>query len=171
MERGARAAVEASQALLERDPGAQTLLVQAGAAWAEHAGGTSGVLWGALLDGVGRGIGDDGDPDGAAVAAGVEQATEAVRKIGGAQPGDKTMVDALVPFTESLSAAVEQGTSLHEAWGRAAAEATTAAEATADLLPKLGRARPHAEKSRGSADPGAVSFALIVTAIGEQLKG
>jgi dihydroxyacetone kinase len=171
MERGARAAVEASQALLERDPGAQTLLVQAGAAWAEHAGGTSGVLWGALLDGVGRGIGDDGDPDGAAVAAGVEQATEAVRKIGGAQPGDKTMVDALVPFAESLSAAVEQGTSLHEAWGRAAAEATTAAEATAELLPKLGRARPHAEKSRGSADPGAVSFALIVTAIGEQLKG
>lgn len=171
MERGARAAAEAAESLLEKGPGAQTLLIQAGAAWAAEAGGTSGVIWGALLEGVGRGLGDDAAPDAAAVASGISQATEAVRKIGGANPGDKTMVDALVPFAETLSAAVESGTGLSDAWGQAAAEATKAAEATADLLPKLGRARPHAEKSRGSADPGAKSFALILTAVGEQLKG
>jgi dihydroxyacetone kinase len=170
MERGARAAVEAARELLDRDPGAETLLVQAGAAWAAQAGGTSGVLWGALLEAVGRGLGDDGSPDAAGVVAGVDQAAESVRRIGGAQPGDKTMVDALGPFADRLRERVEGGSGLAEAWTGAAAAATEAARATADLMPKLGRARPHAEKSVGTPDPGAVSLALIVTAVGEHLS-
>lgn len=169
MERGARAAMEAARDLLDREPGAQTLLVEAGAAWGAKAGGTSGVIWGVLLDSIGRGLGDDRGLDAGALAAGVREAAEAVHRIGGAKPGDKTLVDALVPFAEKLQESVEGGASLADAWQQAAAEATSAAEATADLLPKLGRARPHAEKSRGTADPGAISFALIVTAVGEQL--
>ncbi|HEY9294642.1 MAG TPA: dihydroxyacetone kinase family protein [Microlunatus sp.] len=169
MERGARAAVEAAEGLLDRQPGAQTLLVQAGQAWAAQAGGTSGVLWGALLETIGRSFGDDQKPDAAAVAAGVAQADERVRKIGGAHAGDKTMVDAVIPFTQTLTAGVEAGKSLAEAWTEAAAKSTSEAEATADLMPKLGRARPHAEKSLGTPDPGAISFALIATAVGQQL--
>jgi D-erythrulose 4-kinase len=169
MERGARAAMETARELLDRQPGAQTLLVESGAAWGARAGGTSGVIWGALLDGVGRGLGDDAAPTAESVAAGVQQAAEAVHRIGGAEPGDKTLVDALVPFAEKLKSSVDGGAALADAWSQAAAEATTAAEATSDLLPRLGRARPHAEKSRGTADPGAISLALIVTAVGEQL--
>ncbi len=54
---------------------------------------------------------------------------------------------------------------------RAADAAAGAAAATADLLPRMGRARPHAEKSLGTPDPGAHSFALIVRAVGEVLTG
>jgi dihydroxyacetone kinase len=169
MERGARAAAETAQDLLDRGAGAQTLLVEAGAAWGAQAGGTSGVIWGALLDGLGRALGDDAAATPDAVVAGVRQGAEAVTRIGGAHPGDKTLVDALGPFAEKLAGEVQDGRTLAEAWPAAAAESTKAAEATKDLLPKLGRARPHAEKSLGTADPGAVSFALIVTAIGEQL--
>ena len=170
MERGAHAATDAADALLDRNPGVKTLLEQAGAAWAAQAGGTSGVLWGAVLESVGRGIGDDGKPDAAGVAAGVTAASESVRKIGGAQVGDKTMVDALVPFADALRSAVDGGQPLAQAWSEAAAAATEAAEGTADLVAKLGRARPHAEKSRGTADPGAISFALIATAIAQSLS-
>ena len=127
------------------------------------------MLWGAVLEAVGRGIGDEGTPDAAGVAAGVSGASESVRKIGGAQLGDKTMVDALEPFAQTLQSAVDAGRPLAQAWSQAAATATEAAEGTADLVAKLGRARPHAEKSRGTADPGAISFALIATAIGADL--
>lgn len=169
MERGARAATEAAGALLEQEPGAETLLVQAGAAWAAQAGGTSGVLWGALLDAIGRTVGDETKPAPATVAAGVRAADESLRKIGKAQVGDKTMIDALVPFAEGLSSAVEAGKDLATAWTEAAQTATQAAQATADLMPKLGRARPHAEKSLGTPDPGAISFALIATAVAQNL--
>lgn len=169
MERGARAAQESATALLDRQPGAGTLLEQAGKAWAAQAGGTSGVLWGALLEAIGRTVGDEAKPDPATVAAAVGAADESVRKIGGAQVGDKTMIDALVPFTEGLTAAVQAGKDLAAAWTEAAARSTKAAEATADLMPKLGRARPHAEKSLGTPDPGAISFALIATAVGAEL--
>ncbi|QDP96660.1 dihydroxyacetone kinase family protein [Microlunatus elymi] len=169
MERGARAAVEAAEAILDREPGAQTLLVQAGQAWAAQAGGTSGVLWGAVLETIGRALGDEDKPDAGRVADGVAQADEQVRKIGGAQAGDKTMVDALIPFAQALTDGVQAGRTLAEAWTEAAALATEQAEATADLMPKMGRARPHAEKSLGTPDPGAISFALIATAVGRKL--
>jgi len=169
MERGARAAAETAQELLERRPGAQTLLVEAGAAWGAQAGGTSGVIWGALLDGIGRALGDDTPATPESAVAGVRQGAEAVTRIGGAHPGDKTMVDALQPFVETLGEQVGKGESLAAGWQAAAAASTEAAEATKDLLPKLGRARPHAEKSLGTPDPGAISFALIVTAVGEKL--
>jgi D-erythrulose 4-kinase len=79
--------------------------------------------------------------------------------------GDKTMLDAIMPFTDELDRRVAAGGSLADAWRHAAGTATTAAEATADLLPRAGRARPHAERSLGTPDPGAVSFALAVTAV------
>jgi dihydroxyacetone kinase len=90
---------------------------------------------------------------------------------GKARVGDKTMVDVLVPFSGELSRAVEAGTDLSTAWRAGAVTAAAAAAATADLLPRMGRARPHAEKSLGTPDPGAHSLALIVTAVADVLSG
>ncbi|MYS49026.1 DAK2 domain-containing protein, partial [Streptomyces sp. SID6013] len=89
----------------------------------------------------------------------------AVRRLGGAETGDKTMVDVLVPFADALAAATAEGLSLTGAWDRAATVATAAAARTADLLPRRGRARPHAEKSLGTPDAGAHSLALITRAV------
>jgi len=103
------------------------------------------------------------------VVEGVDGARPAILRCG-ATPGDKTMVDSLVPFADVLGETVEAGEELPAAWTRAAAACTEAAAATAQLLPKMSRARPHAEKSLGTPDAGAHSLALIVTAIGAVLR-
>ncbi|HEU4755709.1 MAG TPA: DAK2 domain-containing protein, partial [Agromyces sp.] len=142
-----------------------------GHAWSDRAGGTSGALWGVILREVGDALGDDAAPTRHALTTGVAGARDGIQSYGKAGVGDKTMVDAIVPFAETLGREVDGGADLASAWANAAAAASAAAAATADLLPRMGRARPHAEKSLGTPDPGAHSFALIVTAVGEILAG
>lgn len=165
MERGVRAAVDAARNAVDRGAGAATTLHFAADAWADKAGGTSGALWGMALRAVGDAVGDTRAPDAGAVAAGVAGAAASIMDFGKAKPGDKTLVDVLVPFRDALAAGVNAGQSLTAAWGAAATVAQRAAEDTAQLLPLMGRARPHAEKSLGTPDAGAVSMALIVRAI------
>ncbi|MET4591624.1 dihydroxyacetone kinase family protein [Arthrobacter sp. 754] len=165
MERGVRAAVAAATDAVARGAGAATTLHFAADAWADKAGGTSGALWGMALRAVGDAVGDTRAPDAGAVATGVAGAAAAIMDFGKAKPGDKTLVDVLVPFRDALAAGVEGGKPLTEAWGDAALTAEQAAENTAQLMPLMGRARVHAEKSLGTPDAGAVSMALIVRAI------
>lgn len=169
MQRGSHAALSAGIAAADAGAGARTTLTAAADAWADRAGGTSGALWGVILNAVAARLGDEGTPDAAAVAAGVREGLRGVQEYGRAEVGDKTLVDALVPFAEALQAGARGGERLRDAWASAAASATDAATATADLLPKLGRARTHGEHSVGTPDPGAVSLALIATALGEML--
>jgi dihydroxyacetone kinase len=169
MQRGAHAALAAATRTRDAGAGAGSTLAAAAEAWADRAGGTSGVLWGLILDAVAARLGDAGRPASADVAAGVAAGLAAVTRHGKAQPGDKTLVDALEPFGATLSRRIEAGDDLPTAWRAAAAEATRAAAATADLVSRLGRSRSHGAKSLGTADPGAHSLALIVTAVGETL--
>ncbi|MER7273903.1 dihydroxyacetone kinase family protein [Dactylosporangium sp. NPDC000244] len=168
MRRGSLAAAAAARAAHARDLGCGAVLVVAGDAWADKGGGTSGALWGTALRAAGHRLGDVDAPTPGAMAAAVADALAAVRRQGGAAPGDKTLVDAFAPFAEELSRGVGGG-SLAAAWRAAARAATAAADATADLLPRLGRARPHAERSLGTPDPGARSFAIAMTAAADRL--
>jgi len=170
MERGIRAAVAAATDAVERGAGAGTTLYLAAEAWADKAGGTSGALWGLALRAVGEAVGDSQRPTAAIIAAGVAEAKRSIMAFGKAKVGDKTLVDVLAPFSDTLSFAASQGQSLGQAWDTAATVAEQAAEATAKLLPLMGRARPHAEKSLGTPDAGAVSMALIVRAIQNTLS-
>ena len=162
MLRGIDAAVEAATSM-PVNAGVADLLRRAGASWSDRAGGTSGALWGAALEAMGDEL-SGGDPDRGAVARAVHAARVRIQQLGGAEPGDKTLVDALVPFDEELGRRVHDGADLPGALRDAAAQAHVAAEATAGLRPRLGRARPLAERSVGHPDPGAVSFALIAAA-------
>jgi dihydroxyacetone kinase len=166
MVRGAGAAVSAAREALEAGRGAGSVLAAAGDAWADRAGGTSGVLWGAGLRAWGESIGDLEGPEAVDVAAGVTAFAARITALGGAQPGDKTLVDALVPFETELRGAVVRGIALAEAWELACSAAEEAAAATAALTPRKGRARPLAEKSVGTADPGATSLAEVFAALG-----
>lgn len=166
---GSRGAVEAGRTALERGAGARTLLVHAGTAWAESAGGTSGALWGAALTAAGRALSDEASADGAAKAQALLNAVDAVRRLGGAEPGDKTMIDAAVPFAQVLEARFGESQDLAAAVVEAAAEAKQAAEKTADLTARLGRSRVLGEKSLGTPDPGAISFSLLMEALGQRL--
>lgn len=171
MQRGARAAHAAAQDAADRGAGAGTVLALAGDAWANEAGGTSGALWGAALRATGTALGDDERPSRSRVAAAAVRGGESVQRFGKAHVGDKTMVDALVPFVDTLRTDAAEGRTLAQAWTHAAQVATDAAAATADLLPRMGRARPHMEKSLGTPDPGAVSLAAVMTAVAAVLDG
>jgi dihydroxyacetone kinase len=171
MQRGARAADAAASAAVDAGAGAGTVLSRAGDAWADKAGGTSGALWGMGLRAAGERLGDAAAPGPRAVADAVAAARDAVQGFGKAQVGDKTLVDALVPFAQRLAERADAGDDLATAWADAAAAATTAARETADLLPRMGRARPHMEKSLGTPDPGAISLALAMTAAAAVLAG
>lgn len=169
MQRGSHAALAAATTALQAGAGAATVLGRAADAWSDKAGGTSGALWGVILRAVAGRLGDTGSPSEAEVAAGVAAGATGVMDYGKAEPGDKTLVDALVPFSSVLTQAVDGGASLPAAWASAADAATTAARDTADLLPRMGRARTHGEHAVGTPDPGAVSLALIVTTVGRVL--
>ena len=166
MRRGADAAARTA---VDAGSGVRAVVTAAGDAWSERAGGTSGALWGAGLIAAGTALGNAESYGPSEVAVAVSAFATAIRELGGAQPGDKTMVDALVPFIETLERSTEAGTDLVSALSDAAAAAVRAAQATADLRPKLGRARPLAEKSVGHADPGATSFAQIAAALSDAL--
>jgi D-erythrulose 4-kinase len=169
MQRGSTAAVPAAEDALARGAGAGTVLALAGDAWSDRAGGTSGALWGLILRTIGRRLGDEAVPTAEDVAAAVQEASAAVTGFGKAAVGDKTMVDVLVPFADVLSSTAATGATLPAAWAAAAEAADKAARDTAQLLPRMGRARPHAEKSLGTPDAGATSLALIVRAVGAAL--
>lgn len=169
MQRGSHAALAAATAAVDAGAGARTTLAHAADAWSDKAGGTSGALWGVILNAVAAKLGDEGRPETTAVAAGVAAGSRGVTDYGKAEVGDKTLVDALVPFSTTLTGAVDAGAGLTDAWRTAADAATRAAIATAELLPRMGRARTHGQNSVGTPDPGAISLALIVTAVGETL--
>jgi len=171
MARGITAAVESARRAVANGAGVRPLLAEAGEGWAENAGGTSGALWGVCLVGVGGVLAaesDLGDP--AASARAASAGLEAIQRLGKAEVGDKTLVDAFAPFVESLRASAESGTALTDAWHQAATAAESAAVATADLRPRLGRARPLAEKSIGHPDAGAVSFSRIVRVVADDIR-
>ena len=90
-----------------------------------------------------------------------EAARAAVVELGGAQPGDKTLLDALQPAIEALQAAADSGLEPCAALSRAAVAARAGALQTADMRARVGRASRLGERSRGSPDPGAMSLALI----------
>jgi dihydroxyacetone kinase len=100
----------------------------------------------------------------------VHRAVEQVVALGKAEVGDKTILDAAVPFAEALGRAVHAGDPPAAAWRTAAAVAGSAAQGTAALRPRIGRARPLAERSVGTPDPGAVSFALCVDAAAKEMS-
>lgn len=168
MVKGISAAVDAAGAAVQRGAGIEHTLKVAGEAWAAKAGGTSGALWGAALRHMGAAIGDQpgGLSDGAvrdAIAAGFD----AIQTLGKASLGDKTMLDALGPFVDTLGSELAAGTELGGAWEKAAAASGAAALATAALSPKIGRARPLAQRSIGTPDAGATSMALILSSLSQ----
>ena len=166
MVRGVTAACDEIANKADANSSVQSVLVAAGDAWASRAGGTSGVLWGAMLSAIGRTLGNN--PENVSevdVARAVRAGLETMQRLGNANAGDKTILDAFIPFADTLDAQAHVGANLGEAWAKAAQAAQTAAQATAELRPRVGRARPLADRSVGTPDPGAISFALCMQAI------
>ncbi len=95
------------------------------------------------------------------------QRSRASRCEGKAEPGDKTMLDALIPARDSFSAAVAEGASFEEALTRSAKAAEEGMLATIPLVARKGRASYLGERSAGHQDPGATSSQLLVKTAAE----
>jgi dihydroxyacetone kinase-like protein len=89
-------------------------------------------------------------------------ARKGVEDLGGAKPGDKTIMDTLVPAQEKYQSAISAGSGFVEALQQMAEAAEQGKESTRDLVAKIGRASRLGERSRGTLDAGATSCALIL---------
>jgi dihydroxyacetone kinase-like protein len=140
-------------------------LVLAGKTLVATVGGASGPLWGSAFRAAGRSLGDADGFDGEGLAVALDAALAAVVDLGAAQPGDKTMVDALAPATAALRERLAAGDPVAAAVGAAADAAEAGALATTPMQARKGRASYLGERSIGHQDPGATSAALIMRAL------
>ncbi len=132
-------------------------------------GGASGPLYGTALREIGKAIGPSPTVDAPVLAAALRAGLAGIQRLGGAQPGDKTMVDAYLPAVDALDAALAAGAALPEATAAAAAAASTGARATIPLQARKGRASYLGPRSIGHQDPGATSTALLFTTLATTL--
>jgi dihydroxyacetone kinase len=164
MQRGSTAALAAARTAVAAGAGAGSVLAAAGEAWSDVGGGTSGALWGAGLQAAAGVLTDDRAPSSALAIAAVDAFVATIVERGGAQVGDKTMVDALIPFAETLRERMDGPDSLITVWIAATDVARACAQNTATFTARRGRSRTHGEASIGTPDPGAVSFAAVAAA-------
>lgn len=131
-------------------------------------GGASGPLYGTLFLRMGPAAGAEGTLDASGLGAALRAGVEGVVARGKAEPGDKTMIDALLPALAAWDAA---GDDL-DAAARAAAEAAARGrDATEPLIARKGRASYLGERSAGHIDPGAASSTLLIEALAATVAG
>ncbi|MFF3564883.1 dihydroxyacetone kinase subunit DhaL [Streptomyces sp. NPDC002574] len=147
------------------------VLVLVGRQLISTVGGASGPLYGTLLRKAGKALGDAEHVTPEQFAAALGAGVDAVATLGGAAPGDKTMVDALAPAVEALSFALDKGAGLAEALSAAAMAAEEGAIATTPLVAHKGRASYLGERSVGHQDPGATSSALLLGVLAMTSRG
>ncbi|MYW64375.1 dihydroxyacetone kinase subunit L [Streptomyces sp. SID8379] len=160
LQRGFTAVAQILEKEEPQTPGA--VLALAGRQLISKVGGASGPLYGTLLRRTGKALGDAAEVSEADLAAALRAGVDAVAALGGAAPGDKTMLDALVPAVDALDGG-------DFAAGRAAAE--HGAEATTPLQARKGRASYLGPRSIGHQDPGATSSALLIGALADTAEG
>ena len=165
MDRGMRKALEKLNASEPADPGAALKTVAM--ALISSVGGAAGPLYGTLLLQMGTGLGSEAEADLARYAEAWRKGLDAVKARGKAEPGDKTMVDALLPAVEALEGASDLDSGL----SAAAQAAEEGMKATIPLVARKGRASYLGERSKDHQDPGATSTYYLFKSAAEALAG
>ena len=168
MDRGMSAAVAALEASPPADPAA--LLKQVGMTLVSKVGGASGPLYVTFFLRMAGALSPD-PADDETFARALRAGLDGVVARGKAEPGDKTMLDALAPACDALDAALAEGRPLGAALTAAAAAAGAGRDATVPLVARKGRASYLGERSAGHQDPGATSTALLLDAAVTALSG
>ncbi len=163
MNRGMAKALEKLQASPPADPGA--VLKTVAMALVSSVGGAAGPLYGTLFLQMGSALADQPEVDLAGFSAAWRKGLEGVQSRGKAQPGDKTMVDALAPAVQAL----EQATDLDGGLTAAVTAAEQGMNATTPLVARKGRASYLGDRSQDHQDPGATSTYYLVKTAAEAL--
>lgn len=148
-----------SGAVAESDGGIQSMLDDAAMAVMVLNGGSAVPLWNTWLDGMQENAPDGDEIDTAGLQAIFARALEALNEMSGAQVGDKTMMDALIPASEAIAAYT--GNDEQELFAAAAEAATRGAEASKQFVSKFGRAKSYGTQTIGTPDAGATSMAYF----------
>jgi phosphoenolpyruvate---glycerone phosphotransferase subunit DhaL len=153
----------------EQDIGA--LLKTVGMTLVSTVGGAAGPLYGTLFLQMGTAVSgkDELGPDDWAAA--LEAGIAGVQARGKAEPGDKTMIDALIPGRDALKSALAEGASFEDALRQSADAAGQGMRDTIPLVARKGRASYLGERSAGHQDPGATSSHLLLETAAETWSG
>ena len=149
----ARAITEA----VEDAGGIQTMLDDAAMAVMSLNGGSAVPLWNTWLDGLQEEAPEGEEIDVPGIQTIFAKALEELNEMSGAQVGDKTMMDALIPASEAIAA--YEGSDEDALFAAAAAAAAAGAENTKNFVSKFGRAKSYGAQTIGTPDAGAVSMA------------
>lgn len=163
LDRGFAAVLARLPTVADKDIG--TVLKTTGMTIVSTVGGASGPLYGTAFVRAGMALADRHEMSAEDVVLALEAALDGIVARGKAQPGEKTMVDALMPAVEALRTALADGRSLAQSLQAAAAAAEAGARATIPMLAMKGRASYLGERSIGHQDPGATSTAYILRAL------
>jgi phosphoenolpyruvate---glycerone phosphotransferase subunit DhaL len=167
MVRGMTAALAKLDTVPDGDIGA--MLKTVGMTLVSTVGGAGGPLYGTLFLQMGMATAEKGELDAASWQAALEAGIQGVEMRGKAEPGDKTMLDALIPGREAFAAAVAEGASFDVALRRSADAAEEGMKATVPLVARKGRASYLGERSAGHQDPGATSSHLLLQVAADTL--
>ncbi|MCZ7889441.1 MULTISPECIES: dihydroxyacetone kinase family protein [Agrobacterium] len=129
-------------------------------------GGSSGPFYATGLMRASRHLAGIEKPTAQQMAEAFVAAVLAVSELGGAKPGDRTMIDALHPAAATFRDKLAAGASADDAWRSALAAGIAGAEATTSMKPRLGRASYLGERAMGHPDAGAVAVSIWLEAIG-----
>lgn len=127
--------------------------------------GSSGPFYATALVRASRRLADTSNPMAQDWADAFRGAAEAISELGGAKPGDRTMLDALVPAVEAFDAGLKSGLDAAQAWSAAVAAAEAGAQNTTQMMPRAGRASYLGTRALGSPDGGAVAVACWLRAL------
>jgi dihydroxyacetone kinase-like protein len=163
MDRGMKKALERLEATDGDDIGASLKAV--GMALVSSVGGAAGPLYGTLFLQMGQATAGRSELDLAGFTEALDAGVQGVIKRGKAEPGDKTMLDALGPALDALRSA--GGDDVGEALEQAAEAAREGMEATVPMVARKGRASYLGERSAGHQDPGATSSHLLLKTAAE----
>jgi dihydroxyacetone kinase-like protein len=152
-------------------PDIGTILKTVGTTLISKVGGASGPLYGMFFMQMGGALIGKEALTLEEFAEAFQKGLDGVLRIGKAEPGDKTMVDALIPARDALSAAIADGVSVGDALARMAGGAEAGMLATVPLVARKGRASYLGERSAGHQDPGATSTHLLLRSAAEVLTG
>ena len=133
-------------------------------------GGSMGPLYGQFFKSMARVSKDNDEITAGVFAEMLEAAYEAIRNLGAAKPGDKTLVDTLDPAAAAMRESADKGTGLDEALDSMLAAAEAGWKSTENMVAKIGRSSRLGERSRGVLDAGATSCCLILKSMAETMK-
>jgi dihydroxyacetone kinase-like protein len=160
MDRGMRAVLGKLDSAPEGDVGA--LLKTVGMTLVSTVGGAGGPLYGTLFMQMGAAATGKAELEPKDWADALAKGIEGVKMRGKAEPGDKTMLDALLPALDALNTAIADGSTFADALRASAAAAEDGMKATIPLVARKGRASYLGERSAGHQDPGATSSYLLL---------